>query len=203
VEQYAFSSDPVTAPSDDDAVLQAADSTPLLSTAQAKKLEQDFAIWLRPLVKELRRYAYYLCKSREVSEELVQEAATKLYKVWHLDERRELIKSRKGYAFTAVKAAFIDLYRVPSRTNRFEREFQEEEQTANGPQKGLDLETIWTIREAVRKLDDDERLLVFLIYYQGDNVSVAGKHLGLDSNRAHRMHKSALARLRSILAIIQ
>ena len=199
--------DPVSEPpepsldSADAVTSQVPDTTPTLSSSQKLQIDTDFAFWLDVNIRDLYRYAYFLCKDRAFAEDLVHDVALKFYRMWHDDERRNTIKERPGYAYTALKNSFIDYSRVPSRTNHREMELLETDTGADP--KTVDLETIWTIRDAIQLIGDDERLLIFLVYYQDNTVSAAGRALHLDANQAHRLHKRALAALKPHLEVLR
>jgi RNA polymerase sigma factor (sigma-70 family) len=195
---------PVTAqPSDGEATSQVADNTDHVIPTQSLELQQDFTLWLKEHISQLRQYAYFLCKDKAFSKDLVQDVALKLYRIWDNDERRGLVKSRPGYAFEAVKNSFLDYSKVPSRTNQRET-ILEGEQGEGNISPPIDLETIWSIRDAIRLLDDEHRVLIYLVYYQYDgNVSAAGRVLGMTSSQVNRLHKKALEVLRSRLKNIR
>ncbi|MGE0067358.1 MAG: sigma factor-like helix-turn-helix DNA-binding protein [Solirubrobacterales bacterium] len=74
--------------------------------------------------------------------------------------------------------------------------------TAPTPEELAEDEDRWRkIREAVAKLDDDQRRLIALTYFGGMSVREAARSLDWHSSKAQRCHESALRALRRRLPV--
>jgi RNA polymerase sigma factor (sigma-70 family) len=150
----------------------------------------DMDAWLRDNRDRLLRYAHFHTWDADLAEDVAQDAAMKIFRSWADDELRRRITTSRGYVFTIVKNSFIDFRKVRSRTNEFEDELTDEEpHEATVPHD--DPESGWAVRAAIRRLDDDERDLLFLTYYEDLKVKEAGQLLGLTEAQAYRLHERA------------
>jgi RNA polymerase sigma factor for flagellar operon FliA len=61
-------------------------------------------------------------------------------------------------------------------------------------------ETKAALAEAIRKLPDKEKLVIFLYYYDGLTLKEIGEVMGLSESRISQLHTKAILRLRGRLS---
>ncbi|WP_433059232.1 RNA polymerase sigma factor [Dactylosporangium sp. CS-033363] len=162
---------------------------------------RTYITWLQPRLEPTWKYACFRCRNASLADDLVQAVSEKLFKMWPNDIARRSIKEGDlAYLRKAIDSAYVDFGRKCWRDERRADKLRGNaldalRSTIGGP----DLETVWTVRDAVRSLEDEQRMIIYLAYYEGHSVSEAGRQIGLSAGKAHRVHESALKRLRSLL----
>jgi DNA-directed RNA polymerase specialized sigma24 family protein len=166
------------------------------------ELDRDYTEWIEPQFAHMERLAYFRCRDYDLATRLAQNAAVKIYLMWGDERRRAAIKEGGfGYVGKVINSAYLDFVRSCSREKLLMEKLSGAAMTALRWATGrLDLETVWTVRDAVLSLEDQQLMLIFLIYYEGLNVSEAGRELNLRVDKAHRVHNKALEKLKQILA---
>jgi RNA polymerase sigma factor (sigma-70 family) len=173
-----------------------------LSTAEHQsEIDPKFAGWLESRLQPMWNYALFRCRDRHLADDLVQSAAEKLLRMWPDENaRRRITDGEFAYLAKVIDSAYADFGRACARSDRRVGRLTEAALAALRAMLGSrDLETVWTVREAVQSLEAQQRTLIYLVYYDGDNVSEAGRRVGLTAAKAHRVHEKAKERLRSLL----
>jgi RNA polymerase sigma factor (sigma-70 family) len=67
--------------------------------------------------------------------------------------------------------------------------------------QALERDRMKRLHEALANLEQEQRTLIMLVYFQGLSVRGASRVLGLSPSRAERRHSAALARLREVLMV--
>jgi RNA polymerase sigma factor (sigma-70 family) len=150
--------------------------------------EPDFETWFRQFAHRLIRWAYYYTRDPKLAEDIAQDAAVKAFKAWPDEETRDKL-AHPGYVHAIVCHCFLDHIKVRPRTNYGEVEFDVERHDQPGREGNHDL------RIAVLSLQDDERNMIILRYYEDLTTEEAGRLLGLSRSKAYRLHDKALAHL--------
>jgi RNA polymerase sigma factor (sigma-70 family) len=173
----------------------------LRSAEQHPETGTDFPTWLESRLQPMWNYAMFRCRDRHLADDLVQSAAEKLARMWPDGHaRRRILGGEFAYLAKVIDSAYADFGRDCARTDRRVSRLHEAALVTLRTALGIrDLETVWTVREAVQALEAGQRTLIYLVYYLGDNVSEAGRRLGLPAGRAHRVHEQAKERLRLLL----
>lgn len=153
----------------------------------------DFETWFRTCAESLLRQAYFYTREPKLAEDIAQDAAVKVFKAWADEETRGKILTQPGYVRAIVCHCFLDHIKVLSRTNRREVELDIKRHDRAGGEIDHDL------HEAVLGLDDDERDMIILRYYNDLTTKRAGNQLGLSASQAYRLHDKALAHLAEVL----
>ena len=157
-------------------------------------------------IGSMYRYAYVLCRDGKLAEDIAHDACVNLFK----SDRALGVLADSGpetnfeaYAMTAVANAYRDYLRAPhKRTGRSEAPLPDDEghrifhvaDHAAATITSIDLQT------ALLRLDDDDRTLIFLRYYEGRSIADAVQAAtGVTGGRAFRRHTQVLDRLRQFL----
>ena len=123
---------------------------------------EDFEVWLDENGPRLRRTAHFVAPDRRTGEEIAQEAVIKLFKAWTNESLREKILASPSYVGRLVLNCYLDHKKVKSRTSECEVEFTEEHHHVE-VKYGSGLE----VRQALRRLREAERHMLFLTFYCG------------------------------------
>ncbi|WUH98736.1 RNA polymerase sigma factor [Spirillospora sp. NBC_00431] len=147
----------------------------------------DFGVWFRENGGRLLNYAQLFVQRKSQAEDIAQEAATKILKAWTDEEKRELIMTSDRYVRRIVRNCYLDYQKVPSRTSGHELEFDEQ---MHGD-ASLDIVSSWEVREAILRLPDEEREILFLVFYKDLQIRDAARKLGIPYFRAYRLLQRA------------
>jgi len=163
-----------------------------MSSLPGSGAERDYETWLRHYARPLLRWAYYYTRDRKLAEDIAQDAAVRAFKAWPEEEMRGKL-TQPGYVRTIVYHCFLDHIKVPSRTSHGEVKLDVERHDQPGQEIDHDL------RRAVLTLEDNERAMIILRYYEDLTIKEAGSLLGLPMAQAYRLHDKALAHLAGLL----
>jgi len=154
---------------------------------------REYETWLRgPDGRSMLRLASWYAGDPELAEEMAQEAAVKVFKAWSDDKMRYLVLNQPGYVSAIVRNCFLDHVRAnKARKREVEFDAERHSRATRGPDQDL--------RFAVLSLDDDERDMIILRYYEDLTTKEAGSRLGLPRWQAYRLHDKALAHLARLL----
>lgn len=153
----------------------------------------EFETWFRTFAGQLLRQAYFYTREPKLAEDIAQDTAVKVFKAWADEETRGKILTQPGYVRAIVFHCFLDHIKVPSRTNRGEVELDINRH--DQPSSEIDHD----LHKAVLGLDDDERDMIILRYYNDLTTKEAGNQLGRSPSQAYRLHDKALAHLAEVL----
>jgi RNA polymerase sigma-70 factor, ECF subfamily len=146
--------------------------------------------------------AVSIARADHLAQEAVQET---FIRAWQAADSYDPERPLGPWLLTIARHACLDLVR---RELRPTRGGHEEEQDAAVEDPGIDqVWTAWEVQEAVRKLTDDERLIVRLSFFEDLTQAQIAERLGLPmgtvksrSHRAHRRLAEFLAHLRDVPA---
>jgi RNA polymerase sigma factor (sigma-70 family) len=155
---------------------------------------EEFKPWLEANGPWLRRTAHFVTPDRETGEDIAQEAVIKLFKAWTNESLREKILTSRSYVGRLVLNCYLDHKKVKSRTNECEEEFADERHHVE-VEFGSGLE----VRQALRRLCDAERHILFLTFYCDLTKTAAGQELGISPSSASRLYKRALSNMKVLL----
>jgi RNA polymerase sigma factor (sigma-70 family) len=157
-------------------------------------------------VRSMYRYAYVLCRDKYLAQDIAHDACVNIFKSDNAIaalEGSEPGVNPAAYSLAAVANAFRDYQRAPGkRTGRSEVALPEDEghrifrvgDRAEATVTSLDVES------ALMQLDDDERAVIFLRYYEGRGIADAVQAaMGVPEDRAYRRHRQLLRKLRQLL----
>jgi len=136
------------------------------------------------------------------SDHLAQEATQETFiRAWQAADSYDPRRPLGPWLMTIARHACLDLVRRELRPTRGGHE-EEQDSVVEGP--GIDqVWTAWEVQEAVRRLSDDEQLIVRLSFFEDLTHAQIAERLGLPigtvksrSHRAHRRLAELLAHLR-------
>jgi RNA polymerase sigma-70 factor, ECF subfamily len=166
-----------------------------MSSHPGHKEAPNFRTWFRENGGQLLQYASYVIEDTDLARDIAQEAAAKLFKAWPQEDQREKILTSPAYVRRIVVNCLIDHRKHRSRTNERESELVGE----LGDDARVDIESGLDVCEAVLHLSEDERYMLFQVYYQDRTIRTAGKELGIPESQAYRLHKRAKRNLAELL----
>ncbi|WP_410673183.1 sigma-70 family RNA polymerase sigma factor [Amycolatopsis sp. cmx-4-68] len=166
------------------------------------ELEEKMHQLLKGNINEIYRCARYFCPSKQDAEDLAHEVCVRL-----LTTQPSLptsIDKVKAYLRQCVKNAAISSGRIArSRSNKAESPIPEGD---SSKLFGVDdrmehVASRMDLRVAIRELDVEDQMLIYLRYYVGLSIKKAAREAtGLTGGKAFRRHQAVLDRLRELLA---
>jgi RNA polymerase sigma factor (sigma-70 family) len=154
------------------------------------EVPEDFVPWLtQGGGEEIYRMACFCTRDPKLGEEIAQDAVIKIYKAWPDKEKRDYIRTVPACRWTIVKNCYRDYLRARNRAGK--REVELDAERHGRTDTGVDHD----IRLAILSLEDDEREMITLVYYERLTIAEAGTQLGLSAPQAYRLHSKARARL--------
>jgi RNA polymerase sigma factor (sigma-70 family) len=178
----------------DDAKTAASGKTQDATSGRGSEEVPSFEVWLRVNAAWLLRQAYFITWNQDTAEDIAQDAAIKFYRAWNVTEQRQKILESKAYVWRIILNCHLDYKKNPSRTSDREKSFDDESHHIE-----VDTKSGLEIREALLRLPETERDMLFLIYYGGLTIGEAGQELGIPPTQAYRFHKRALRDLAALL----
>jgi RNA polymerase sigma factor (sigma-70 family) len=163
------------------------------SQPEPSEVPEDFVPWFRQAGGELYRMAYFCTRDEKLTDEIAQEAVTRIYKAWPDQKKRDKIRTQVAYRWAIVRNCFRDYLRACDRARQGEVELHA------GRYSQADPEIVQDVRFAILSLEDVEQNLVILVWYKGLTIGAAGAQLGLSGPQAYRLHVKALAKLAGLL----
>jgi len=166
---------------------------------------QEFKAKIAANIRLMYRYAYFLCRDRELAQDITHDACVNIFK--SAKAIAALANSGpvniEAYAIRAVGNAFNDYLRAPlKRTGRSEAGLPDDEghrvfRVADPAETTV---TSLDLQNALLQLDDDDRALIYFRYYEGRGIAEAVEMAtGLTGGETFRRHKKVLERLRQLL----
>jgi len=156
-------------------------------------------------LQRMRRYAYYLCRDRELADDITHDACVNLFKSPKAIACLKASGPVKfgAYAMTAVSNAHKDYIRAPQqRAGRSEVILPDDEghRVFRVNDRAETTVTSLDLQNALMQLSDDDRLMIYLRYYEGHGIAEAAQEAtGLTGTRAFRRHTQILEKLRQLL----
>jgi RNA polymerase sigma factor (sigma-70 family) len=173
--------------------MEASSRTEALSAEQLRLADQGFA----QLLRAKRMHPQFIA---EHAEELMGQACRE-YASWC--ERGNVATNPPGWLILCAWRRTKDLLKAQERRPR-QLAIEEvlhvvDEQTPTPEEALLDRDRSNRIVQALARLPEKERRLVYLTYFNGLDVKAAGEIVGWKKSAAHRHHDAALERLQAML----
>jgi RNA polymerase sigma factor (sigma-70 family) len=173
--------------------------------------ESPTAAYIRFVEKtktSLYALSYSLTKNRVLAEDILQETYTKVWNDWPniLAWAADLPHgSLVGRAVNILRRTFLDHCRATSSRDKREAKYDSQmkplsrqESAENDALFNQMARELWA---AVRELDPTKQGLIFLIYVDEKSIRKAAQALGCSEATARRLHKRAMAELRSKIEV--
>jgi len=162
----------------------------------AKDRDAEFSDYVAARRGRLHRTAWLLCGDRDLAEDIVQNALSRVYVSWRRVRR---VDSIDAYVRRAVVNAHLNEVRRPWRhRERSGLELEHETSVATGADPG-ESDALWT---ALRALAPRQRQVVVLRHYWGLSVEETAADLGISPGTVKSQTSTALARLRDLLTLV-
>lgn len=165
-------------------------------------LKEELRQLLKDNITHIYKCAHFFRPDPHDAKDLAHEVCVGILRAQSLDPTT--IPNVKAYLRQCVLHAVIDRERIArSRSNRTEVALPEGDDSklfrlddpANRVTSYMD------VRDAIRELDPEDRMLIYLVYYQGIEIKEAvGEATGLPVGKAYKRHQAVLKRLRVLLA---
>lgn len=160
--------------------------------------DREFSDYVAERRARLHRTAWMLCGDRDLAEDIVQTALSRVYAAWFRVRR---VDSVDAYVRRAVVNAHINETRRPWRRESAGLDALPDRPDPAGGH-GLDLgesDALWT---ALRGLAPRQRQVVVLRHYWGLSVDETAADLGISTGTVKSQTSDALGRLRRALAVV-
>jgi len=163
------------------------------------------------------RYAVFLCRDKRLAEDLTQDAWVNIFNSLAIQEKSsqdsesgdtlaiadEPILDFRAYARRCVYNAYVDYLRnPPSRTGSHEVTLPDDDdhRVFGIDDKVHETVSSLDLRNALLQLSEEDRVLVYLKYYEGYGIAEAAlEATGLIGGDAYRRHTGVLRKLRALL----
>ena len=142
---------------------------------------------LEELYDKLYRYCYMKTRHPQTAEDLTQEAFLHFLLARDVSE----IKKQTAYLYTIARNLCIDFYRTKQALP-----LEQAEQAAAGDREEGDTVRI-ALEQALERLPEEDRDLIFLRYTNEVSAAETGKILGLSRFAVYRREKQILKKLRT------
>lgn len=173
----------------------------MINESQAE-LEEKSRQLLIDNVDTVFRCARFFCDTKHDAEDLAQKVCVKILTTQ--SSKMASIRNVDGYLRTCVRNAYIDTTRIGrSCSNRAEVAIADGE---DGKLLGVDdrveqVASRMDVRMAIRRLDIDDQMLIYLKYYEDKTIENAVREAtGLTGSKAFKRHQAVLDQLRELLA---
>ncbi len=158
--------------------------------------DAEFSEYVAARRGRLHRTAWLLCGDRDLAEDIVQNALSRVYVSWARVRKVELIDA---YVRRAVVNAHLNEVRRPwRRRERSGLEHAEETPAVTGADPA-ESDALWP---ALRALAPRQRQVVVLRHYWGLSVEETAADLGISPGTVKSQTSVALARLRDLLTLV-
>lgn len=153
-------------------------------TAERETLYAEYA-------EKVRGYVFGKLSNRDDAEDIVSDIFLKIYEKYPtFDESRASVST---WIYTITRNTVIDYFRA----HRICAELPEDLPDEGGVDDGLlRQESLRTLGEALKRLDDRSRALIVLRYYKGMSLKDTAARLGISYAYVKVLHKEALRLLR-------
>lgn len=144
---------------------------------------------------KIYRYCYYKLGNAQLAEDMTQETFLKYFA-----QNTKIEKSgQMAYLYTIAKNLCIDCYRKPK---LFSYESCVPEQINEAEAEGFSgaLEQRTVLRQAMEKLEEGQREVLFLRYVNELSVKEIAAFMGISRFAVHRLEKAALSAMKETLS---
>lgn len=138
---------------------------------------------------KLYHYALFLSKKKESAEEILQNVLLKIIKNTSLLKK---IKNLKAYLYKSIKNEFINHIKKEEKENKLPLLF-------DGISKGVKIEEILSVQEALQRLPHEQREVIILKIYQDLNFSEIAELMKISINTAASRYRYGLEKLKENL----
>lgn len=152
---------------------------------------EEFTEFASVVTPRLFRSALLLCGDWQLAEDLVQTSLAKLYVAWGKVRKAD---SREAYAHGTLTKTFLSHQRVRRNSERPTAAMTEGLDQGSDPDLRLDLFA------AMGSLDQADRAVVVLRYWEDRSVADTARELGLSETAVRTRSLRAMAKLRETLA---
>ncbi|MGW3996009.1 RNA polymerase sigma factor [Amycolatopsis sp. NPDC004772] len=173
-----------------------------MSNESLAELEEKSHQLLNENVSEIYSCALYFCRSKRDAEDLAHDVFVSLLKTE--PSKLASIGNVQAYLRRCVANAAVSSGRVArSRSNRAEVPIPEGDSSKlfGADDRMERIASHMDVRLAIRELDVEDQMLIYLRYYRDFNIEKAVREAtGLTGSKAFKRHQSVLDRLRELLA---
>lgn len=157
-----------------------------MQVSEEKKTE----IYTQYSVK-VRGYIYNKVNDSFLAEDLCADVFLKVFeKIDSFDETKASIST---WIFTITRNTLIDYYRTRKVSNEIPEDLASEDSIE---EEVCNNEMLSALAAALEKLEERERDIIILHYYQGETLKVVGEKLGISYAYVKILHNKALAELK-------
>jgi RNA polymerase sigma factor (sigma-70 family) len=163
---------------------------------RASMIGPDQAAFYRQNVDRLFKMALMRCRNWQMAEDLVHDVFVKLFRKW--PELKSPITS--SYAARALVNCHVD--EIRRRQARVSEVHDDVDQLlpADGPSPPGPSDRDAEVRDAVRALPEQQRNVIYYVYYEGLSLAETAKVMRLGPRTVHNYHSLAKQKLESGLA---
>lgn len=165
-------------------------------------MEKQFYEFYEKYHQSLYQFLFYMVKSREQAEDLVQEVYIRVLKSYHQFENRS---SEKTWIFSIAKHVAIDFFRKQKRwknrlSDTFDIETNQISDRSPLPEDiALQNESIQLMYRCLDKCKLDQRLVLILRYIQSLSISETSAILGWSEGKVKTTQHRALKALKGLM----
>ena len=157
-----------------------------MQVSEEKKTE----IYTQYSVK-VRGYIYNKVNDSFLAEDLCADVFLKVFeKIDSFDETKASVST---WIFTITRNTLIDYYRTRKVSNEIPEDLASEDSIE---EEVCNNEMLSALAAALEKLEERERDIIILHYYQGETLKVVGEKLGISYAYVKILHNKALAELK-------
>lgn len=157
-----------------------------MQVSEEKKTE----IYTQYSVK-VKGYIYNKVNDSFLAEDLCADVFLKVFeKIDSFDETKASIST---WIFTITRNTLIDYYRTRKVSNEIPEDLASEDSIE---EEVCNNEMLSALAAALEKLEERERDIIILHYYQGETLKVVGEKLGISYAYVKILHNKALAELK-------
>ncbi len=138
---------------------------------------------------KIYKYCYFKTGDAVLAEDITQETFLRFYKAGKYHERGKVM----AYLYTIAANLIKDSYRN-KKTFPAAEPLDENIQASSE-----DMDTSLAVRQAVEKLDEDEKEVIVLLVINGQSVGETADIMGISRFSVYRTQKRALKKLKNIL----
>jgi RNA polymerase sigma-70 factor (sigma-E family) len=157
----------------------------------SRDVSLEFTEFASVITPRLFRSALLLCGDWQLAEDLVQSTLAKLYVAWRKVQKAD---SRDAYALGTLTNTFLSHKRVRRNSET------PTDRVADGSSPVHDLDLRMDLFAALATLDDGDRAIVVLRYWEDRSVAETARQLNLTEGAVRTKASRAMAKLRETLS---